>query len=148
MIEFRNFGGPGGRVSNLSSRITMKQFIDACQAQDIFNVMLIRDVAKAKVVIEDANPYINRESVLSRDLFGGRLSEQEINGGGVEEDLTDAPHIFSDAVLYKVVNTIDTQLSQTQRITRREQRQYLAAVEKASMSSKLPRRALNSLLFF
>ena len=67
----------------------------------------IREVAKAKIVIEDANPYINRESVLSRDLFGGRLSEQEINGG-VEEDLTDAPHIFSDAVLYKVVHTIDT----------------------------------------
>lgn len=45
--------------------------------------------------------------MLSKDLFGGRLSEQELNGG-VEEDLTDAPHIFSDAVLYKVVHTIDT----------------------------------------
>lgn len=98
--------------------------------------MHIRGVAKVKIEIEDANPYINRDSMLSKDLFAGRLSEQEINGGGVEEDLTDAPHIFSDAVLYKVVHTIDTQLAQTQRITRREQRQYLASAEKqSSMSS-------------
>ena len=75
MIEFRNTNGPGGRNSNLSSRITMKQFVNACEAQDIFNVMHIRGVAKVKIEIEDANPYINRDSMLSKDLFAGRLSE-------------------------------------------------------------------------
>ena len=70
--------------------------------------MQIREVAKITNVIEDSNPHINSESAISKDLFGGRLSQEELNGGGVEEDLTDLPSIFSDAVLYKVVQTIDT----------------------------------------
>ena len=64
--------------------------------------MNIREVAKRTSIIEDTNPEINRESVLSADLFGGRLSHEELNRG-VEDDLTDLPKIYSDAVLYKVV---------------------------------------------
>ena len=53
-------------------------------------------------MIEDTNPEINRDSVLSQDLFGGRLSHEDLNRG-VEDDLTELPKIYSDAVLYKVV---------------------------------------------
>ena len=102
----------------------MRQFIKTCVANDLFNVMHIREVAKC--MVENPNPENNghRESALSRDLFGGRLSEEELNGG-IEDDLADLPNIYSDAVLYKVVQTIDHQLSQTQKVSRREQRQYL-----------------------
>lgn len=62
----------------------------------------IREIAKRTNVIEDANPEINRDSVLSQDLFGGRLSHEDLNRG-VEDDLTELPKIYSDAVLYKVV---------------------------------------------
>ena len=84
----------------------MKDFIKACQKQDIFNVLRIREVAKRTAVISNTNPDINRESVLSKDLFAGRLSQSELNDG-LEEDLADIPTLFADAVLYKVVHTID-----------------------------------------
>ena len=59
-------------------------------------------MAKRTTVIEDANPAINRESVLSAELFGGRLSHEELNNNE-EDELTDLPKDHSDAVLYKVV---------------------------------------------
>ena len=79
--------------------------------------MNIRGVAQTEIVSnEDGgnnNPFaqtLNRESNFSRELFAGRLTEQDLNASsaGVEEDLKEAPHIYSDAVLYKVVHTIDT----------------------------------------
>ena len=92
--------------------IKVKQFIDQCQALDVFNVLSIREVAKRTNVMQENQINLSgeRDSNLSRDLFGGRLSEEELNGGGIEDDLTDIPNGFSDAVLYRVVQTIDSQL--------------------------------------
>jgi hypothetical protein len=75
-------------------------------------VLRIREIAKRTSVIQDLNPDVNRESVLSKDLFSGRLESSELNES-IEDDLTDLPKIYSEAVLYKVVQTIDNQLSQT-----------------------------------
>lgn len=89
----------------------MKQFVDKCKTSDIFNVMNIREVAKRTNAIGDINPQINSNALSSRDLFNGRLSQEELSGGHydeIEEDLTDLPSVFSDAVLYKVVQTIDS----------------------------------------
>ena len=58
-------------------------------------------------MIQDLNPDVNRDSVLSKDLFAGRLQSSELNES-IEDDLTDLPGIYSDAVLYKVVQTIDS----------------------------------------
>ena len=58
-------------------------------------------------MIQDLNPDVNRDSVLSKDLFAGRLQSSELNES-IEDDLTDLPRICSDAVLYKVVQTIDS----------------------------------------
>ena len=58
-------------------------------------------------MIQDLNPDVNRDSVLSKDLFAGRLQSSELNES-IEDDLTDLPRIYSDAVLYKVVQTIDS----------------------------------------
>ena len=44
---------------------------------------------------------------MSTDLFAGRLSQEELNDD-LEEDLADVPSIFAEAVLYKVVQTIET----------------------------------------
>ena len=79
--------------------------------------MNIRGAAKTEIGNnEDGNnnplaQTLNRESNLSRELFAGRLTEQDLNSSGsarVEKDLKEVPHIYSDAVLYKVVHTIDT----------------------------------------
>lgn len=77
-----------------------------CHAQDIFDVLQIREVAKRTNVIENLNPNISRESALSKDLFGGRLTTEELNNG-VEDNLMQLPAEYSDAVLYKVVHTIE-----------------------------------------
>ena len=58
---------------------------------ELFNVLHIRELAKMKTAsIVDANSHINRDSTLSKDLFGGRLSAQELNEG-VEDDLAELP---------------------------------------------------------
>lgn len=90
----------------MAGMISMRQFVDMCHTQDIFDVLQIREVAKRTNIIENLNPNISRESTLSKDLFGGRLSAEELNHG-VEDNLMQLPAEFSDAVLYKVVQTID-----------------------------------------
>ena len=64
----------GEELAAATGRISMRQFIDSCKKHDIFNVLQIRDAAKHTQILENANPNINRESLLSTDLFGGRLS--------------------------------------------------------------------------
>jgi len=60
---------------------------------------------------------------------------------GIEDDLTDLPKIFSDAVLYKVVQTIDNQLSQTQKVSRKEQRQYLDIASRKAIGGNSKRKS-------
>ena len=57
----------------------MRNFIDVCNKLDIFNVLSIREMAKRTAVIQDINPDINRESALKKDLFAGRMSEEELS---------------------------------------------------------------------
>ena len=53
----------------------------------------------------------------------------------MEDDLTDLPDIFSQAVLYKVVHTIEQQLCMTQRVSKREARQYLHAQDRKAINN-------------
>eukprot|EP00353_Schmidingerella_taraikaensis_P007397 CAMPEP_0185592494 /NCGR_PEP_ID=MMETSP0434-20130131/68102_1 /TAXON_ID=626734 ORGANISM="Favella taraikaensis, Strain Fe Narragansett Bay" /NCGR_SAMPLE_ID=MMETSP0434 /ASSEMBLY_ACC=CAM_ASM_000379 /LENGTH=81 /DNA_ID=CAMNT_0028218329 /DNA_START=778 /DNA_END=1023 /DNA_ORIENTATION=+ len=81
----------------------MKAFIEGSAQYDVFNVLAIREVAKRTAVITDTNVNQVKDSQQSdRELFGGRLSQDELNDD-LEEDLTDVPSIFAEAVLYKVV---------------------------------------------
>ena len=89
-------------LTEVTGRITMRSFIDQCRDHDIFNVLSIREVAKNTHVLENNLPNVNRETSLSSDLFGGRLSNEDLNPS-IEDDLTNLPQLHSDAVLYKVV---------------------------------------------
>eukprot|EP00354_Favella_ehrenbergii_P012419 CAMPEP_0170450726 /NCGR_PEP_ID=MMETSP0123-20130129/169_1 /TAXON_ID=182087 /ORGANISM="Favella ehrenbergii, Strain Fehren 1" /LENGTH=81 /DNA_ID=CAMNT_0010712109 /DNA_START=789 /DNA_END=1034 /DNA_ORIENTATION=+ len=81
----------------------MKAFIEGSAQYDVFNVLAIREVAKRTAVITDNNVNQVKDSQQSdRELFGGRLNQDELNDD-LEEDLTDVPSIFAEAVLYKVV---------------------------------------------
>mmetsp|Transcript_30591 Transcript_30591/g.37736 ORF Transcript_30591/g.37736 Transcript_30591/m.37736 type:complete len:158 (+) Transcript_30591:610-1083(+) len=83
--------------------VTMKAFIEGSAQYDVFNVLAIREVAKRTAVITDNNVNQVKDSQQSdRELFGGRLNQDELNDD-LEEDLTDVPSIFAEAVLYKVV---------------------------------------------
>lgn len=81
--------------------IDMLFFIDKCQKLDIFNVLKIRDFANKTAVLQNANPRINGESLIDRDLFEGRISQDEINEGP-PQDLSFVRGEIADAVLYKV----------------------------------------------
>ena len=81
-------------------------------------MLRIREVAKRTAVLSNSNPSIN-DSLADRDLFAGRLSQEELNND-IEDDLASVPPEFADAVLYKVVHTIETQMAQTQRANRRK----------------------------
>lgn len=87
-----------------SGPINMLFFIDKCQKLDIFNVLKIREVANKTAVLLNANPDINGESLVGRDLFEGRLSQDEINDGP-PQDLSFVQSEIADAVLYKVVKS-------------------------------------------
>ena len=77
---------------------------------------MIREVAKKTMHISDHNPRINREAMIQKGLFSanhfaeGSLHEDDEIGDPTEEALTHLPQMFSDAVLYKIVEDIDNQL--------------------------------------
>ncbi len=73
-------------------------------------MLKIREVAKRTGVLSNANPSINGDSLADKDLFAGSLSQEELNDD-LEEDLTSIPSEFADAVLYKVVHTIENQMA-------------------------------------
>ena len=108
--------------------IKMLKFISACEEHNVFNVQGIRDVAKRTSVVhgDSGNPNLAKDSMSERELFAGRLSQEELNDD-LEEDLADVPSIFAEAVLYKVVQTIESQMNQSSssRFNRRDARQYL-----------------------
>lgn len=84
--------------------INMLFFIDKCQKLDIFNVLKIREVANQTAILQNANPNINAESMIGRDLFEGRFSQDKINDGP-PQDLSFVDGEFADTVLYKVVES-------------------------------------------
>ena len=113
----------------------MRDFIESCERHNVFDVLSIREVAKL-TVSEQQDSHHNAigagksSRASERELFGGRLSHEEQNDE-LEEDLADVPSIFGEAVLYKVVQTIEAQMNrpQNQKTSRREHRQYLNEME-------------------
>ena len=64
----------------MSGSITMRQFVDACQALEIFDVLKFREVASAKKnenneLIVDENPYVTSEFISSLDFFSDNMTE-------------------------------------------------------------------------
>lgn len=59
--------------------------MDRARQIDLFNVMMVRELAKKTHLISDINPNINRETALERDLFHtSRMTIENLN-----ETLTD-----------------------------------------------------------
>ena len=123
MTEFKG----GQFVTSVTGPITVLDFIQKSKQLEIFNVLQIREVAKKTILISDHNPRINRDALISKGLFsanryaeGSDLNEDEEAEDATEEALTDLPQMFSDAVLYKIVEDIDSQLQQTQKVTIKE----------------------------
>lgn len=105
-----------GSNFNVDKPISVHEFIQKSKQVEIFNVLMIREVAKKTMHISDHNPRINREAMMQKGLFSanhfaeGSLHEDDEIGDPTEEALTDLPQMFSDAVLYKIVEDIDNQL--------------------------------------
>lgn len=124
MTEFK------GTNFNVDKSITVYEFIQRSKQIEIFNVLMIREVAKRTMLISDHNPRINREAMMQKGLFSGNrlaegsLHEEDELDDPTEEALTDLPQMFSDAVLYKIVEDIDNQLQQKQKVSLKEQRMF------------------------
>jgi len=113
--------------------IKMLDFINACEKHDTFNVQGIREVAKRLSILHGDSSNLNhaKESMSEREIFAGRLSQEEMQDD-LEDDLADVPSIFAEAVLYKVVKTIEEQMNQShnsQRFNRRDARHYIDQIE-------------------
>ena len=54
---------------------------------------------------------------------GLKQCKEEEEQDATEQALTDLPQMFSDAVLYKIVEDIDQQLQRSQKVSMKEQRQ-------------------------
>ena len=88
--------------SGQSSLITVRQLVDAAKSLDLFNVVMIRELAKRTQVISDINPNINRETALERDLFHtSRQTVEHLNETLTDAQQLDIPTIEAEAVLYR-----------------------------------------------
>ena len=117
--------------ANVAAPISVLDFIQKSSQLEIFNVLQIREIAKKTILISDHNPRINRDALISKGLLSTQryaesamLNDEEEEQDATEQALTDLPQMFSDAVLYKIVEDIDQQLQRSQKVSMKEQRQF------------------------
>ena len=77
-----NFQNCGEQKATLSGRISMRQFVDACQALEIFNVLKFRELASAKKnkkneLVVDENPFVMSNFVSSLDFLTEEVTEEQ-----------------------------------------------------------------------
>jgi len=106
--------------ANVAAPISVLDFIQKSSQLEIFNVLQIREIAKKTILISDHNPRINRDALISKGLLSTQryaesamLNDEEEEQDATEQALTDLPQMFSDAVLYKIVEDIDQQLQRS-----------------------------------
>jgi hypothetical protein len=121
MSEFKG----GSRSQNVTGRISVHQFIKKAKEMEIFEVMMVREVAKRTVHIELPQRPLNNDHQLAassqasarlqlganNDEDGPGQNKQPLGYKEAEDDAfrdLNLPQMFSDAVLYKVVSQIDS----------------------------------------
>jgi len=117
MSEFKG----GSRSQNVTGRISVHQFIKKAKEMDIFEVMMVREIAKRTVQIDLPNRPLNNDQLRAassqasarlqlgadKDENGPGQNKQPLGYKEAEDDAfrdLNLPQMFSDAVLYKVVS--------------------------------------------